>query len=747
MEILKCLKKNILLLFILLLSLIVNVGAIFYYIYELNWLSWFFILFFSIFGVSIFFYFITYKNYQQEFKSGEKHKIKIVDVILFSLSLISFLFLLYVLYISSSSLAIISPWHFLPAYFFLVFSVFLTLVLSGFYLKSYFSKVLLIFVYFLFFSVSFFIYKFAFGYDQLLHQRALSEILQFGVINPKTFYYIGQYSLEFFLIKSLPFSLETISRGLVPFLSAVLVPLSFLFNFKDRNKNIYFVLLLLLFLPFSIFTYTVPQNLAFLFLTLIIIFSFNSDFIEKRGGFLFLFSLALSSFFIHPLAGIPALVFVFILFLSFRLSSVILTEFSARGRAGKSISACHLDRESCGATCERGDLLPFVLDLSTHSSLCSLFGRGDKKETSLCSSLGRGDKKETSLCSSFGRGDKKETSLCSSFGRGDKDKCFPLLFRQSEWFRCRRGLIQRILIVFSYASQVLILPILLLFVGGKFSWPKLSFDFLIPSILGQENVFLNFVYFFFFNKFYIFFILIIFSVYFFIKKYKFTNIFVLNFLALFFSYLLSLFISFPFLSNIDKSSYSNRILIISLLFLIPVFYNFFSGLLDKIKVKDFYFRLYVAIFFVLFLISSLYLNYPRKDNYFNSRGYSVSSFDFEAVKLIEEKKINDNYIVLANQQVGAAAVKEFGFKRYYDGWFYYSVQTGGLLYDYYLKMLENPEGELIEGLLLQVKADNAYVVVNDYWWAFDRIVNELKVEADSYYEVGDGKIFIFHFVK
>ena len=206
-----------------------------------------------------------------------------------------------------------------------------------------------------------------------------------------------------------------------------------------------------------------------------------------------------------------------------------------------------------------------------------------------------------------------------------------------------------------------------------------------------------------------------------------------------------MFVSFSFLSDIDKNSYSQRVLIISLLFLIPVFLNLFLEIIERVKKQEKSFKFYSLLFLLLFLLSSLYLNYPRKDNYFNSRGYSVSSSDFEAVKLIEDVKINDNYIVLANQQVGAAAIKELGFKRYYDGWLYYSVQTGGLFYDYYLKMLDRPSRGLIEELLSQIEADNAYVVVNDYWWAYERIINEMKIEADSYYQTSDGKVLVFHF--
>jgi hypothetical protein len=213
------------------------------------------------------------------------------------------------------------------------------------------------------------------------------------------------------------------------------------------------------------------------------------------------------------------------------------------------------------------------------------------------------------------------------------------------------------------------------------------------------------------------------------------------------SYLLSSFIDFPFLSAIDKDSYAKRILIISFLFLIPVFYDMFVCLLKKIDKETKIFKILLLIFLSALCLVSLYLNYPRKDNYFNSRSFSVSQLDTTTVNFIEQNKIDDNYIVLANQQVGAVAIKEFGFKRYYDSWFYYSVQTGGLLYDYYLRLLDEPNYDLVMELLNKTGTNECFIVVNDYWWAFDRIVEEMKIISDDWYNLGDNQVYIFHFIR
>ncbi len=561
-----------------------------------------FIISIVIFIVCIYFI-ISNNNQQEKFKFSFNY----LDLLILLLFIVLFL----ILFNSLSFLAIASPWHFVPSYFWLILGLVLALL---FYRSSDVSYFLLILLYLLFFSVSFFVYGIAFGYDQLLHQRAILEISNNFLIEPKTIYYIGQYVLELFILKIWPFSSELLSRLLVPALSALLIPLVFIVNFREKSV---WPLILFLALPFSIFTYTVPQNLAFLFLLLLIIFSVNKD----KRSFIFLFSLALSIFFIHPMAGIPALIFLAIIFFK-----------------------------------------------------------------------------------------------------------------------------SRIIKSFAYLAQIFSLPLSLLFIGGKFNFKFISISSWIPKFLGQEDIFLNFVYFFFVNKnIWLLFLFVIISIFVFKKKDKLLNCFYFNSLALLSSYFLSLFIDFSFLSQIDKSSYANRILIVSFLFLIPVFFSFFNSLVERIKQEKIAFRIISLLFLLLLLLSSLYLNYPRKDNYFNSRSFSVSAYDFEAVKFIENIKENDNYVVLANQQVGAAAIKEFGFKRYYGPWFYYSVQTGGLLYDYYLKMIDNPEKQLMNDLMLEIGADGLYLVLNDYWWAFDRIVDEMKIEADEYYIIGEGKIYIFYF--
>jgi hypothetical protein len=640
-KILQYIKGNFLIIFLAFISLFINIASVIYYFYKINNFILIISVVISIILTFLFVYFTINKdNHQAVAEKKERHKERLKTVhrvFLITITLFLFLYLFYLLFSSASLLPISSPWLFLSWNFFIPLWLLIIFLYLNFYFKTRASYLFLTLLYLLFFSVSFFVYKIAFGYDQLLHQRAIFEILNFGLIEPKTFYYVGQYVLEYLFLSIWPFSSEIVNKAIVPFMAAILIPLSLWFNLKDRsfNEKIWPIIILLT-LPFSFFTFTVPQNLSFLFVVILLIFSFNNKFVSNKINFLFLASLAVSSFFIHPLAGIPAILFVCIFFadninkLDFKIAriKVILN-------AGKS---------------------------------------------------------------------------------------------------------------FAYLSQVLILPILLLISGGIIKSSSMDFSSWTPKLLGQENIILNFVYFIGFNINWFLLLIFIYSGYFIFKKrLKSLYVFYYNSVALMASYILSLFVDFPFLSQIDKGSYAHRILILSFIFLLPIIYELISFYLKKIKKNNLLFRVLVVLFLSFFIMTSLYLNYPRQDNYFNSRSYSVSEHDFEAVRLIKNLASEKSYAVLANQQVGAAAIKEYGFKKYYGPWFYYSVQTGGLLYDYYLKMIENPQADLMNELMRKIGADEIYVVINDYWWAFDRIFEEMKAEADSYYQIGENNLSIFKF--
>ncbi|MFH1767412.1 MAG: hypothetical protein ABH826_05015 [Patescibacteria group bacterium] len=154
------------------------------------------------------------------------------------------------------------------------------------------------------------------------------------------------------------------------------------------------------------------------------------------------------------------------------------------------------------------------------------------------------------------------------------------------------------------------------------------------------------------------------------------------------------------------------------------------------------------IFLLAFLITAnVYGAYPRHDNYARSAGFNVGTDDFDAVYAIDEIGESGKYVVLANQTISAAALQSFGFKTYFPGdIFYYPVPTGGELYSIFLKMVEdNPSRDYALEAMDLTGVDQAFLVVNDYWWQSDKIKERAKEEAQDWFSVGDGKVTVFIF--
>ena len=46
-----------------------------------------------------------------------------------------------------------------------------------------------------------------------------------------------------------------------------------------------------------------------------------------------------------------------------------------------------------------------------------------------------------------------------------------------------------------------------------------------------------------------------------------------------------------------------------------------------------------------------------------------------------------------------------------------------------------------------VGVNEGYFVLNKYWWAFTKILDEAKLRADSWQTIDNGEIFVFKYVK
>ena len=551
-------------------------------------------------------------------------------------------FCVFILFDFRTTNSIVTPWNILPSYFIIIFACtsLITIILNQ---KKHHLASLSIFS-FISFSIALITYKIGYGFDPFIHQAALKSIINFGIIEPKSPYYIGEYALEILTYKLTPLSISTINKLIVPSLASILIPVCLrnsLTNLKFKNKAI--LILCFLILPFNYLILTTPQSLAYIFTICTICYGINFSTNKNSKDLIIMTLLSISSLTIHPIAGIPALLFTFTLLANYKIKKL------------------------------RKTLITIYYSLLTFS--------------------------------------------------------IPVLFH--------------------FLSTTLnTAPENNLAISNIF---HLTTHPIFPY---KEDIFLNFSYLWHNNIRIIVLALALSGLY--ISKrnnLKITPHFFLFSAGLFISFLISSTLNFDFLINYERDNYTNRLLLISCFFLIPYIATTFNFLVIKSNKQNTFVKTTLTILLSLIITTSLYLSYPRKDNYFNSRGYSTSQLDIEAVNWINHDANQKKYIVLANQQVSAASLKQFGFKTYHksktnEPIFYYPIPTGGPLYQYYLDMVyKKPSHETVNKAMELAGVNTAYFVLNKYWWAFDKIKNEAIINSSSHKILGNHDIYIFKYKK
>lgn len=578
------------------------------------------------------------KNTEQELKV-EQLKLSFTRSILLSiLYIILFILGLSQLLSSQTTEPILSPWQVLPSSYLLLYG--LATACLFFILPSIKKSLRLLFLvthYTWSCMVAVIIYGIGYGFDPFIHQATVTAIENLGRVFPLTFYYLGQYSLVTILHTLFGLTISFWDKLLVPGLAALLIPLVAYQKLKNHFSYSSLIILGLLLLPFSIIIVTTPQNLAYLFLILLIFWSLN---LSSTGDYIILSLLSIAALVTQPIAGIPALLFVVWLILQ------------------------KITKPKFQPTLHILVNLLFILTL-------------------------------------------------------------PLAFY-----------------LFTYHSYhesfILNLPALTDFLA-----------FLVPQNPVKENWYLDLTYLFSHARGLVYLLLIMTGVMI-ASKNKLPSIvcrYGLPSLALICSALLTSAINFHFLIDYERYDYPERIITVAVIFALPFVIITLEKLFIRLQSSSYFVRSTWFIFLSACLTISLYLSYPRFDHYYNSHGYATSAADITAVTWIHEHGKATPYIVLANQQVSAAAIKQFGFAQYYNDLFYYPVPTGGPLYQYYLELVKKPTRESVIKAMDLAQVTNAYVVLNDYWWAADKLGPELAAIADEAIALHGGQIQIFWFVK
>ncbi|QQG52568.1 MAG: hypothetical protein HY931_04605 [Candidatus Falkowbacteria bacterium] len=330
---------------------------------------------------------------------------------------------------------------------------------------------------------------------------------------------------------------------------------------------------------------------------------------------------------------------------------------------------------------------------------------------------------------------------------------------------------QKIISALILSGGAVILPLALFIIsGGKMANLKFNLTILETTLqdifklgaAGQENWLLNLSYFIFYNYRLLIAVLITAGIALFYqknqtqlsenKKHAIRGILSIN-SSLILAFIFSTQINFEQIIAYEQSGYSKRILNIIIIFFLPFIALAISWLIGKINFQKE--KLLKFIWLTLgtaFMVISLYLAYPRFDKYFNSRGYSTSIFDLEAVQKIEAET-EQPYIVLANQQVSAGALKLLGFNHYFktakgEDIYFYPIPTGGTLYQYFLDMVyKNPSRKTMLDAMDMAGTNEAYLIINKYWNESGKIIAAAKLSADSWSLIGNNEIFIFKYTR
>ena len=215
--------------------------------------------------------------------------------------------------------------------------------------------------------------------------------------------------------------------------------------------------------------------------------------------------------------------------------------------------------------------------------------------------------------------------------------------------------------------------------------------------------------------------------------------------------LLSTVVHFDFLISYERGSYAARVFETAQFFLLPLLGIVLCHLLEMIKDKPLPLRAGASVLVAMMMTSSLYMTYPRHDNYDISRGFNVGISDYDTVEYIHDQNTDDSidYVVLANQAVSSAAMDRYGFLQYYHGdIFYYPIPTGGPLYQLYLDMVNvgPTHRKAVEAMDL-AGVDTAYFVVNDYWFLADKIIENAKREANAWIAIDNGATYVFEYLR
>lgn len=549
-----------------------------------------------------------------------------------------------------STEAIRTPWEVLPKIFLVIY-----FALSGLLLiyatnsrkdNNYKIITVLIAAHFLLsLMVATIIYKIGFGFDPFVHRAAEKALVDLGYIQPKPFFYMGQYVLVAFGANIFQSSVTWIDKLIVPLMAVLTLPglaISSLLKLTKTERGAKIAWPFLIGAVTPLFFYTVPQSLANLLLLILILISWSV--ILQKEKIIWPHWLILAAiFFIHPLSAIPGAIW---LVWGALINSKKIWKYLGGMAAAISLPVMFVIWQKVSGG--------FGLDFAWEN-------------------LGR-------LTESFGAEFLNYLPFYSIYH-----------------------------LVYLYRFNILFLILIL---------AALGIYFLLRSTKNKAGVF---------------------------HYLAVLGILILNLLALG-------LINFRAIIDYEQVEFIRRLAQIILIVSCPLLLTGAYLVIKKIMMLKGG-QLMIIFFGALWLTFSLYLNYPRDDAFLKGRSYAVSEDDLKSVRWIDNDAQGKDYIVLSNQSVAAAALQEFGFKKYFTSnqqltinnqqLFYYPIPTSSPLYEIYLDIIYNGvTREKIQKAQALTGAEKVYLVINSYWLDAKKRAEEAKLLTNNRENIG-GKVWVF----
>ncbi len=219
---------------------------------------------------------------------------------------------IFLLCVGRTSEPLVSPWLLFPGSIYILFL--LSTMLTA-YVCTRLGRLALPFASlqtFIAIGVSAIVYGIGFGFDPFIHRAAEAALVQTGVIEPTSLLYSGQYAVVGWLhfVTTLPTAV--IDIWLLPVLTSLFLPWAAYVGLRHgwgvREEAASLGWLAALFIPFMLFTFTVPFTIAYvLFAGVLFLFPLT----QTTTWWLLLCWVGLISVFFHPLLGVPILLLAF----------------------------------------------------------------------------------------------------------------------------------------------------------------------------------------------------------------------------------------------------------------------------------------------------------------------------------------------------------------------------------------------------------------------------------------------------